>query len=463
MTIMTNSRNTCKIFSAFLLGAMVLLTVSSCRKLIDNNPSAVQLLDREVFKDSNTVKAAVAGMYSTLSNGNLYSTNVSMLPGFSADELVFVGNTYDDYINNTLRADNQYVGTLWTSPYSLIYYANSIIEGIPSGSNLTEKFKSETIAEARFMRAFCYCHLVNFFGDVPLVVNTNVDENKLSPRTAVATIYNQVVEDLRYAQSNLPVDYSVSGGARVRANKWAATALLARVYLYTGKWEDAEIQSTSIISNTSLFELPGDLTKVFTSNSREAIFQFYNSLNGYTAYATDVLPSPTQQVPKYVLTEQLKAAFEAGDARRLNWTATINYLGTTYTYPTKYKSLVAGNAEYFTLFRLAEQYLIRAEARAHRQNVTGAREDLFAIRNRANLGATPANDPDALLLAVERERRIELNCELGHRWFDLKRTGRVNAVVGPIKPAWKPEAALYPIPADQRVRNGNLTPNPGYN
>lgn len=460
---MTNHRNTYNIFSALLVGAAVLFTMSSCRKLIDNNPSGAQLLDKEVFKDSNTVKAAVAGMYATLSNGNLNSTVVSTLPGFSADELTFVGNTYDEFINNAIRPDNPYIPTLWTSPYSLIYYANGIIEGTPSGINLTEKFKTETVAEARFMRAFCYCYLMSFFGDVPLVLNTNVDENKLSPRTAVATVYNQVVEDLRYAQSNLPADYSVSGGARVRANKWAATALLARVYLYTGKWADAESQSTSIINNKDLFELPTDLNRVFVSNSKEAIFQFYNSLNGYTAYAEDVLPNPVQQVPKYVLTEQLKAAFEPNDARKSSWTATINYLGTTYTYPAKYKSLAAGDAEYFTLFRLAEQYLIRAEARARLQNISGAREDLFAIRNRANLGETPANDPDALLLAVEQERRVELNCEMGHRWFDLKRTGRVNAVIGAIKAGWKPEAALYPIPAEQRIRNGNLTPNPGYN
>ena len=141
----------------------------------------------------------------------------------------------------------------------------------------------------------------------------------------------------------------------------------------------------------------------------------------------------------------------------------MRYGNTVYTYPTKYRSLAASaNAEYFTVLRLAEQYLIRAEARAQQNNVSGAREDLFAVRQRAGLGATPANNKDALLLAVERERRIELNSEMGHRWFDLKRTGRINTVLSTVKANWNAEAALYPVPADQRSRNGNLTQNPGY-
>ncbi len=124
---------------------------------------------------------------------------------------------------------------------------------------------------------------------------------------------------------------------------------------------------------------------------------------------------------------------------------------------------IGANAEYFTILRLAEQYLVRAEARAQQNNVPGSRADLLVVRQRAGLGATPANDKDALLLAVERERRIELNSEMGHRWFDLKRTGRINAVLSAVKTNWKAESALYPVPADQRSRNGNLTQNPGYN
>lgn len=446
---------------------MTVLTVSlgSCKKLIENNPSGTQLLDKEVFKDSLTVKAALAGLYTSLNTSARYSLLLSTRPGFSADELTFVGSTHDQFIGNAIISNNPDVANLWSPAYAIIYQANAIIESTPAGSNLSPLFQTQTIAEARFVRAFCYFYLVNLFGDVPLVVSTDVEQNKVSPRSPVAAVYSEIVADLLFAQANLPANYSLSPGLRVRANKWAATALLARTYLYQGNWAEAEAQATVIIDNTSLFGLE-ELTKIFTPNSKEAILQFYNDPIGYTAYAAAVIPNPQTPVPTFVLTEQLKAAFlaEAGDARRTAWTSTISYSNTVYTYPTKYRNLTAGaNAEYFTVMRLAEQYLIRAEARAQRNNVTGSREDLFAVRQRAGLGATPANDKDALLLAVERERRIELNSEMGHRWFDLRRTGRINTVLSAIKTNWKAEAALYPVPADQRSRNGNLTQNPGYN
>lgn len=448
-----------------LFAIVLTLSLGSCDKLIDNNPSSTQLLDKEVFKDSITVKAALAGLYGNLTTSNRYSLLMSTLPAFSADELSFVGNTYDQFIGNVIIVNNPEVATLWTSAYSIIYNANAIIEGTPAGSNLSPKFQSQTIAEARFVRAFCYFYLVNLFGDVPLALTTDVELNKLSPRRPVSDVYDQIVDDLLYAQSNLPLNYALSPGARARANKWAATALLARTYLYRGNWAAAEVQATMILENTALFGLE-DLNKVFAPTSKEAILQFYNDANGYTGYASSILPNPVVPVPKYVFTDQLKAAFaaETGDARKALWSATINYNNATYTYPTKYRSIISGaNTEYFTIFRLAEQYLIRAEARAQQNNVAGSRADLFEVRKRAGLGATPANDKDALLLAVAQERMIELNCEMGHRWFDLKRTGKTNAVIGAIKTTWKPEAALYPIPADQRTRNGNLTQNPGYN
>jgi len=140
------------------------------------------------------------------------------------------------------------------------------------------------------------------------------------------------------------------------------------------------------------------------------------------------------------------------------------YNTVTYRYPYKYKSLTSGaNAEYYTVLRLAEQYLIRAEARAQQNNIGGAQSDVSIIRNRAGLANTTANTQAALLLAIEQERWVELNCEWGHRWFDLKRTNRVNTVIGALKPAtWKSTAALYPIPSAEIGKNANLLQNPGY-
>ncbi|RBQ02440.1 RagB/SusD family nutrient uptake outer membrane protein [Pedobacter miscanthi] len=445
----------------------LLTTFGGCKKLIENNASGGQLLDKEVYKDSTTVKGALAGMYSSLITNNRYSVLMSGFPGYSADELTNYNlEPVNQFVLNSILTTNTEVNNnLWSAPYSVIYAANAIIENVPAGSNLTPKFQAQSIAEARFIRAFCYFYLINLFGDVPLVTTTDVDANKTSPRSPEAAVYSQITDDLLFAQANLPASYILSAGARTRANKWAATALLARTYLYQGNWAAAETQATSLLDNTALFGLE-DLNRIFVPTSKEAILQLYNDASGINPYASAMLPSPTAPtIPKYVFTEQLKNAYaaETGDARRTAWTITVTAPNAiVYTCPAKYKGTTPGNAEYFTLFRLGEQYLIRAEARAQLNNLTGSRADLLMIRQRAGLGATPANDKNALLLAVERERRIELSCEMGHRWFDLKRTARANTVLGAVKPTWKPEAALYPIPADQRSRNGNLTQNPGY-
>jgi hypothetical protein len=272
--------------------------------------------------------------------------------------------------------------------------------------------------------------------------------------------------DLLFAQSTLVPDYSVSGNARTRANKWVATALLAKVYLYKGEWANAEAQATAVINNTALFGMPNDLTKVFTTTSTEAIWQLYNDANGFTALASVVLPNPVSQVPTYVLRPQLVSAFEPGDQRRVRWTTDLTYNGTVYTYPSKYKSNKTGeNTEYFTVFRLAEQYLVRAEARAQQDNFKDAGSDLSAVRQRAGLGIITVADRGTALAAVEQERRVELNVEWGSRWFDLKRTNRADAVLGALKPTtWKSTAVLYPVPSGQITINSNLLPNNlGYN
>jgi hypothetical protein len=446
-----------------IIGILALLSLNSCKKLIAVKPSGTQLLTSDVFTDSATVQETLAGMYTTLSYG-IYSYPTSTIPGFSADELSYVGNTNNQYIDNGIPITDPNVESIWSNSYNVIYIANSIIEGVAGSSGISTTFKSQATAEAEFIRAFCYFHLVSFFGDVPLILTTDVATNSLLPRTPTAQVYSQMVSDLKFAQSNLPADYSISSGARTRANKWVATALLARVYLYTSDWVDAEAQATAVIGNTALFSLPTNLTTVFTPTSTEAIWQFYNQLDGYTQYAYYILPNPVSLVPTYILTPELVSAFEPGDARQTNWTSTLVYGGTTYTYPSKYKSLATGaNAEYYTVLRLAEQYLIRAEARAEQNNVTGAQADISAIRNRAGLANTTASDQTSLLAAVAQERRVELNCELGHRWFDLKRTGTVNTVIGALKPAtWKSTAALYPISSSELVLDANLVQNPGY-
>lgn len=449
------------------LAVLLLTTLNGCKKLITVNPPTTELVSSVVYTDSATVQTAVVGLYAnmafTYSTANPYQYGITTLCGFSADELQYVGSSYNQFIDNGIPVTDPYAEGVWSFSYSVIYAANSVIYGVQNGSGMSDSFSNQAIAQAKFVRAFCYFYLTNLYGAVPLVLTTDVAQNSALAQSPSAAVYQQIISDLQFAQSKLATDYSASSGQRTMANQWAATALLARVYLYTGDWVDAEAQATAVIGNTSLYGLSTNLATVFTPSNSEAILQFNNSATGYTAFAGAVLPNAVAAVPTYILTSQLVNAYEAGDNRRAAWLDSLTYNGAVYYYPYKYKSLVFGaNAEYYTLLRLAEQYLVRAEARAEQGNISGAQADINVIRNRAGLGNTTAGDQASLLAAVAQERRIELNCEWGHRWLDLKRTGTANAVLGAEKTTWTATGVLWPIPNAEISANSKLAQNAGY-
>ena len=199
-----------------------------------------------------------------------------------------------------------------------------------------------------------------------------------------------------------------------------------------------------------------------------------------------IIPStgPSNNQPVYLSTSMVNA-FETNDKRAIsgNWINTVTVSGNTYRFPYKYKIAALDNSinattgtqnmkEYQMLFRLGELYLIRAEARAKQNNISGSRADLLAIRRRAGLAdvTLTANDQASLLSAVLQERRVELFSEYGHRWFDLKRTGNIDAVMTSVTPlksggltTWESFRQLFPLPiADINNAQGNIKQNPGY-
>jgi starch-binding outer membrane protein, SusD/RagB family len=161
--------------------------------------------------------------------------------------------------------------------------------------------------------------------------------------------------------------------------------------------------------------------------------------------------------------------FEPGDERRTDWVDSV-IVDTTYYFPYKYKSANYGDpvSEYFMVLRLGEQYLIRAEAEANLNDITDAANDLNTIRLRAGLLPTTANTQSAMLQAILHERKVELFTEMGNRWLDLKRTNSVDSVMTiqtPIKAngsPWQSYQQLYPLPADQVLKDVNLVQNAGY-
>jgi hypothetical protein len=341
---------------------------------------------------------------------------------------------------------------------------------------LTPAVKQQLLGEAKFIRAFCYFYLVNNFGNVPLALTTDYKLNTSMSRNPEAEVYSQMINDLKEAEETLSSNFLngnlrtyATNAERVRPTKWAAAALLARVYLYTKDYANAEIQSTLVINNTAQFNL-SPLNGAFLKNNKEAIWQLQPTTTGWNTEDARVFVinrAPGNSKPVY-LDSNLVKAFEANDARKVNWIKDTTIEGEKYFFPYKYRSATLNSqvTEYFMVLRLAEQYLIRAEARAQLNDIGGAQTDLNTIRTRAGLPGTNATNIASLLAAIMQERRIELFSELGHRWYDLKRTNSLNSVMAIATPlkggTWEITDELYPLPLLEIERNINLTQNFGY-
>ena len=188
-----------------------------------------------------------------------------------------------------------------------------------------------------------------------------------------------------------------------------------------------------------------------------------NAEEGFT-YILVSSPVPSLQS----ISQSLMDEFEAGDKRRQQWIGVFSENGNTWYFPYKYKIRDnTGNMitkEFPVVMRLEEQYLVRAEARAQQEKIPEAQLDLNTIRNRAGLADTDADSRTTLLNAILHERQVELFTEFGHRFFDLKRMGKADEVLGTIKQNWNPEDKLLPIPEKELLVNPKLNPqNPGYN
>lgn len=464
--------------SIYFIYLVSIFSLLSCKKFIEIGPPKNTLVTETVFADSIGATAAVKGIYININStsANLTATNgrLTVSFGLSADELYPTSNSSGfveegQFYRNSLISTNSFIGSIWAQSYTYLYQANACIEGISSSNGLSAAYKNQLLGESKFLRAFLLFNLVNTYGAVPLIKTTTpYYDNASEPRTDVQSIYTFIESELLEAKNLLSANYPSTG--RVRVNKYVVTALLSRLHLYLKKWDMAEQESSEVITS-GLYVLESNLNNVFLKASNEAIWQSIPMQTGYeTAEGFAFIPSNAQVIPKYVLNPLLLSSFEAGDQRKISWVNKNVVSGQTYYYPFKYKLGKDNNSnnplEYYMVLRLAEQYLIRAEARAQLQNLTGSQDDLNKIRARSGLTNTTAMTKNDLLTAIAHENQIEFFCECGHRWTDLKRTGsldNVMSIVTPIKGGtWSPNWALYPIPNSQISLNPSLVQNPGY-
>jgi len=444
----------------------VILLQFSCKGFLKIDPPKNSLVQETVFQNNDQASSAIRGIYSTMSGSSSYasggSLSITCYAGLSSDELIGYNATNIPFYENQITPEISSLPALYMAPYQTIYSANSILEGLEAPNGVTPPVKSQLEGEALFIRAFSYFYLVNMFGAVPLQLTTDYRITQISPRTSINKVYQQITSDLLAAEDLLTDNYPTTG--RVRPNRTAVQALLARSYLYQQDWINAEKYSTLVIKNNT-YNLVA-LDAIFLADSQETIWQLMPMANSNTQDGNLFILNST---PTIVSLNQDFAlnAFENNDKRRTSWVKSYTNSSGTYYYPFKYKiKNSTAVTEYSMVLRLAEQYLIRAEARAQQDNLNDAINDLDKIRFRAGISLIKDTKPNIgkseLLSTILKERRIELFSEWGHRWFDLKRTGKAGEVLSLVKSKWDSIDVLYPIPVNEILRNPNINQTDGY-
>lgn len=456
-------------YMILLFNIIIVFTVISCDSFADVDLPESQLASTAVFNDYQAANAAMADIYIKMrDNGMISGTSLGLsnLLGHYGDELTSYAagtNPVLPFYDNTLLAANTAVTNLWNNAYNQIYAANAVIEGTEKSNSLTQQEKKTFQGEALFVRGMIHFYLVNLFGDLPYVTETNYKKNSIIKKLPEKAIYPLIIKDLETAAGLLDAQYK--NVDRIRPNQLTVKALLARVYLYHMQWDEASNAASAVLNANGLFTLESSLSSVFLKNSKETIWQLQPSIAGKNTDEASIFILSSGPPAATALSAAFVNSFTAGDQRKKSWIGSVSNGSSTWYFAYKYKEFnnTASSLEYSKVFRIAEMYLIRAEARAQAGDFIGAKEDLNKIRKRAGLADTNAVLKDEILDAVLQERRWELFTEHGHRFFDLKRTRTIDAVLSAFKNGWNPEDVLFPIPQNELSANPNLLPqNKGY-
>ena len=458
------------IITKLTIGALLFLfCLSSCDSFVEVSLPKSQLTRTAVFEDYPTASAALTDIYSKMRESGMLTglnSGLSNQLGNYTDELMAYGtisNPSLNFYNNTVLPSNANIAEYWNAGYNQIYAANSIIEGSQASTTLSEENKKKLLGEALFIRALLHFYLLNLFGDIPYVTQTDYKLNSVVTRMETAGVYKNIIADLEKSIAFLPVAYSST--ERVRPNQYTAKALLARVYLYSGANAEAANEASAVLNQTSVFVLTNNISQVFLLNSKETIWQLKSEVAGQNTHEAEIFIFKSGPPVLTALNDDFVNSFGMNDLRKNNWIKSVTNGTSTWFHTNKYKEaeFTATSKEYSILFRLAEQYLIRAEARARQGELIGAKEDLNIIRSRSGLPATTAVSQEEILDAILQERKWEFFTEHGHRFFDLKRFGKVDAILSASKPGWETTNDLFPIPQSELSANPNLRPqNPGY-
>lgn len=419
----------------------------------------------EAITDSAQVQSGITGCYDALQSGGYYGMDYVIWGDLPADNLTHVGITvtWADIDNNNILADNGLVEGTWSAIYRVLSRVNNVIEQIPAidNENLSQTGKNTAEAELRFLRALAHYDLMRLFGPIPIRDRAvTADEESLNPqRNSIDEVLQSVNTDLDFAILHLPDEPIIRG----RASLPAAVALKARVALHQYYiTENTEFLTRAIthateVTNHPSLEIEPDYAKLFSLEpTSESIFEV--SYNEQDRNLTARYFAHTSLAGRYEFspTDFYLNSFDEDDLRK---DISIAFAGSD-PYVVKFNDVASGTDPVYVL-RLAEMYLIRAEAATILQEDTDEiLSDINQIRERAGLTPATMTSYTALAIEIESQRQKEFAFE-GHRWFDLVRTGKA---IDRLENVTNINQTLFPIPQAEIISNDNpgMYQNDGY-
>lgn len=475
------------IYFLAIIGSTSMMT--SCDNILDKEPLS-QIIDESVDTTAaftaDDAEAAMAAVYSGMktSQAELFMLD-HFVNGDAQSDNCYAGADnpdnfqIDDY---KISSTNRNVSRDWAYFFGLIGTCNKVIDATPTAEGLDAGRRDEIIGEASFIRGYLYFGMVQLWGGVPIVtkpVPEITSENFaevysiLYPDSKTKEeVYVQIISDLITAVNQAPTAY---GPTKMRATKAAAHAVLAKVYATNQPADWAKVNEhcdAVIASGFSLLPVYEHLWDGNHENSAEAIFEL-DCTNWTTGgnwgssmfFGTDwkKFNTPTHNLVDLYDAEG-DAVRKASSIRFQKITSWTDVNWDINNYPFCYKMRNTTGSQNQLLLRLSDIYLLKAEAQTELGQldaVSGAQYYVNLVRNRVNLANTTATTADALRTAIAKERRLELAFE-GHRWYDMKRTGKAIETMSALGYTINENKLLFPIPQGERDKNINLKQNPGY-
>lgn len=456
---------------------MIGLFLSCSESFLELQPEFA-VSDEEAITNFEDMETSITGVYDEISGAYYYGRYMFLIPDVMADDVKQneQANRVVDYAQHVQSVTDPQANALWTGLYYTNNALNNIINSNITVTNANLNNKNHVVGEAYALRGLLYFDLVRLFAQhytftsdashlgVPIILT--FDPTLEPERNTVKQVYDQIISDMTTAISLMNTE-SRSGNSNTLSSN-SVKALLARVYLNKEDWQNAETMATDVIGsgNYSLISNGSYLNLWNNDNSSESIFEIsmtpIDNQGGNSLAAMYV----EDGFGDYLPSNDVVSLYDANDARLQTFIVDSNLSGVFAPYRVNKYPEVLGH-DNTKVIRLAEMYLIRAEARARiGTNISGAQSDVNMVRQRAlptapNVTATG----QALINDILFERRLELAFE-GQRLWDLMRTKqdivRTQCTADICMIPYGDDTNIIPIPQDETDVNPNITQNPGY-